>query len=242
MKPAKKKASAIKSSSRDEGCLHHVDAWIFDLDNTLYPASSNLFDSIDRRMKAFISAELGIEPEEAWRIQKVYFKEYGTTLRGLMLNHGTDPKDFLGYVHDINLNLLAPDPALASALGRLTGSKLVYTNGDGDYAWKVLRRLGIEHHFDGVFDIVAANYVPKPEPESYRRLVDHFGIRPEAAAIFEDIPKNLAPAAALGMTTVWVRNDTRWAEQADTQDHIHHVTDDLVNWIEALLAARGIKG
>ena len=162
--------------------LTHIEAWVLDLDNTLYPASSILFDAIDQRMKAFIAAELDIAPNEAWRIQKTYFREYGTTLRGLMLKHATDPSAFLDYVHDVDLTLLDPAPILAATLDRLGGKKIVYTNGCGNYARKVLGQLGVEHLFDGIFDIAAADFIPKPEPTSYNLLLDAFDIHPRKAA------------------------------------------------------------
>jgi len=218
--------------------LVHIEAWIFDLDNTLYPASSNLFGAIDQRMKAFIAAELDVTPDEAWRIQKTYFRQYGTTLRGLMLKHATDPSAFLDYVHDVDLGLLDPAPVLARALDQLEGKKIVYTNGCGNYARKVLDQLGIEHLFDGIFDITAADFIPKPEPAPYNLLLSSFNIHPHRAAFFEDIPHNLKPAADLGMTTIWVQNDTPWAETSDDIDHIDHITDDLVGWIRAILDAR----
>ena len=218
--------------------LTHIEAWIFDLDNTLYPARSNLFDAIDQRMKAFIAAELDVAPDEAWRIQKTYFRQYGTTLRGLMLKHATDPSAFLDYVHDVDLGLLDPAPILAQALDQLGGKKIVYTNGCGNYARKVLGQLGIEHLFDGIFDITAADFIPKPEPAPYNLLLSSFNLHPHKAAFFEDIPRNLKPAADLGMTTIWVQNDTPWAETSDDVDHIDHITDDLVGWIRAVLDAR----
>lgn len=222
--------------------LRHIDAWVFDLDNTLYPASCNLFGQIDRRMAEFIAAALNVDAAEARRIQKAYFRDYGTTLRGLMTNHGTDPDAFLEYVHAIDMTALAPSPALEAALARLEGRKIVFTNGSARHADKVMARLGVARHFDGVFDIAAAAYRSKPDPEAYRALVRRHGLDPRATAIFEDLPQNLAPAAAMGMTTVWVRNDTRWAEGgADggrACDFVDHVTDDLVAWLEGLVAAR----
>ncbi len=210
-----------------------IAVWVFDLDNTLYPAASSLFPQIDRRMRAFIADRLDLDLDSAFRLQKDYYRTYGTTLRGLMENHGTDPGDFLAYVHDIDHGVLAPWPALDAALSGLPGRKLIHTNGSGEHAARVLERLGIARHFEAIFDIVAAAYVPKPQPEPYRRMVERYGIAPRTAAMVEDLQRNLAPAALMGMTTVWVRQD----DHPDTPDvasdlsHVHHITDDLPSWL-----------
>jgi putative hydrolase of the HAD superfamily len=214
-----------------------VAAWVFDLDNTLYPAASSLFPQIDRRMRSFIAERLKLEDEAAHRLQKDYYRRFGTTLRGLMLNHGIEPGAFLTYVHDIDHGVLAPWPALDAALGALPGRKLVFTNGSEGHAARVLDRLGIARHFEAVFDIVAADYVPKPEIETYRRMVERHRIDPRGAAMVEDLQRNLIPAAALGMSTVWVRQaDHPDADGADGTDlsHVHHVTDDLPAWLNAV--------
>lgn len=221
--------------------LRHIEAWVFDLDNTLYPASCNLFAEIDRRMRDFIAERCALDAEAARRLQKDYFHEYGTTLRGLMLNHGVDPVAFLEYVHAIDMSPLEPHPALDEALSRLDGRKIVFTNGSAGHAEKVMDRLGVAAHFDGVFDVIAADFRCKPDPAAYRALVERHGLAPEATAIFEDLPQNLAPAAALGMTTVWVRNDMPWGRAEARGDgvdgFIHHVTDDLADWLGGLAAA-----
>ncbi|HLF58374.1 MAG TPA: pyrimidine 5'-nucleotidase [Alphaproteobacteria bacterium] len=222
--------------------VNHIDAWVFDLDNTLYPASSNLFAEIDRRMGEFIAAELRVDPPEARRIQKDYFRDFGTTLRGLMVNHAIEPELFLEYVHAIDVSILAPDPALDAALSRLDGMKIIFTNGSLGHAEKVMDRLGVARHFDAVFDIAAAEYLSKPDPAAYHALVRRHNLTPGATAIFEDLSRNLAPAAALGMTTVWVRNVTPWAEAkaaGGSPDYIHHETENLVAWLEEAIAARG---
>ncbi len=218
--------------------LDHVDTWVFDLDNTLYPSACNLFDQVDRRMGEFISRQLGVDRIEARRIQKLYFHEYGTTLRGLMLLHGMAPAAFLNYVHDIDLTPVEPSPALDDRLDRLGGRKLVFTNGSAPHAERVLDRLGVARHFSGIFDIVAADYVPKPDPLPYARLVERFAIDPRRAAMVEDIARNLAPAHALGMTTVWLHSENDWCRPGTVTDHVHHTVDDLVTWLTAVIAAR----
>ncbi len=208
--------------------------WVFDLDNTLYPASSRLFDQVDKNITRFIADNLGLEWAEAYRVQKTYFREHGTTMRGLMDRHGTDPNYFLEYVHDIDLSPIAPSPTLDTALGRLGGRKIVFTNGSSEHAERVTQRLGVRRHFEAIFDIVDSDYRPKPEPAVYDRLVERHTIDPQNAVMVEDIARNLAPAAALGMATVWVRTDSPWGYEESDADHVHHVVDDLVEWLTGL--------
>ena len=208
----------------------HIDTWVFDLDNTLYPASAGLFPQIDVRMKAFISDLLGLEGDKAFRLQKTYYRQHGTTLRGLMLNHDVDPDAFLDYVHDIDHTVLTPDPALADALDALPGRKLVYTNGSAGHADGVLLALGIADRFEAIFDIRAGNYIPKPDPDSYLQFLDSHAFNPHAAIMFEDSVKNLKPAADMGMTTVLVTHESTIDVAADTA-HCHFITDDLKKWL-----------
>lgn len=216
--------------------------WIFDLDNTLYPAECDLFAQIDERMGRFIAARFGLEPAEAKALQKRFFRDHGTTLRGLMLEHAVPPEEFLAYVHDIDLSPVRPAPDLDRALDGLPGRKLVFTNGSVEHAERVLGRLGVTRHFEAVFDIRAADYRPKPDPEPYDRLVRRFGVEPRAATMIEDIARNLEPAAVLGMTTVWVPNEREWSRAGDvTPDYVHHIAENLVLWLERaaeLAAAR----
>lgn len=216
---------------------HGVEAWIFDLDNTLYPASCNLFAQVDARMSAFIQDRLALAPDEASQVQKRYFREHGTTLRGLMTHHRVEPEAFLDFVHDIDFSVIPRAPGLEAALARLAGRKLVFTNATVAYAERVLARLGITHHIEAIFDIAAADYRPKPEPESYRRLIAEHRIDPSRAVLVEDIARNLAPAAALGMTTVWVPNAADWSRDGAEDGHVHHVAEDLAAWLGDLLGA-----
>jgi putative hydrolase of the HAD superfamily len=216
-----------------------IDTWIFDLDNTLYPASCNLFDQIHRRMGEFISGLLGVEIEEARRLQKLYFREHGTTLRGLMNVHEIDPRAFLDHVHRIDLAAIPRDAALGAALAALPGRKLVFTNGTVRHAENILAHLGIAGHFSGLFDIAACGYVPKPDPAGYDALVRRFGIVPARAAMIEDMAKNLAPAAALGMTTVWLRGTIDWAREGAEAGHVHHVAEALAPFLAEIAARRG---
>lgn len=219
--------------------LAHVDAWVFDLDNTLYPASSSLFPQIDVRMRQFIAERLNLPLDEAFVLQKRYYREFGTTLRGLMLVHGLEPAAFLSYVHDIDHSVLDVAPALDRVLDRLPGRKMIFTNGSERHAVNVMERLGIARHFDAIFDIAAADFIPKPQPECYHAMVKRLGIDAARSAMVEDIHRNLVPASAIGMTTVWVRQlghpDFHVLGQDDDDlSHVHHITDDLVAWLEGV--------
>jgi putative hydrolase of the HAD superfamily len=214
-----------------------TEAWVFDLDNTLYCASTNLFGQVDVRMKSFIADFLGIEPNEAFKIQKKYFRDYGTTLRGLMDLHDIDPKTFLDYVHDIDVQVLQPNPVLDSALEELPGRKIIFTNADVGHTLRVMERLGVSQHFEAIFDIVASDYIPKPQPEVYQALVKRFDLIPKRTVMFEDMARNLKPAADMGMTTVWVRTDTLWGQESSEEEHIHHATDDLPAWLSNIAAS-----
>jgi putative hydrolase of the HAD superfamily len=218
--------------------LSRIETWVFDLDNTLYPASSSLFPQIDVRMRRFIAERLNLPLDEAFALQKRYYREFGTTLRGLMLVHRIEPDAFLAFVHDIDCTVLDAAPRLDAALARLPGRKLIFTNGSERHAENVLARLGIARHFEGIFDIRAARFIPKPQPECYRLMVDRHAVDPRSALMVEDIHRNLKPAAAIGMTTLWVRQDGH----PDTEvlggndgdlSHVHHVTADLAEWLEA---------
>ena len=211
--------------------LRHIDCWIFDLDNSLYPASSNLFELIDVRMGAFIQRLVGCDAVEARRIQKGYFHEHGTTLSGLMRTHGTDPREFLDYVHDIDLARIAADPRVVEALDRLPGRKYVFTNGDEAYARRVLGKLGLANAFDGLHDIHAMNYLPKPHPDAYRAMCERYAIDPARALFVEDMARNLEPAKALGMTTVWVDNGSEQAGRDADPAFIDYRTTDVAEWL-----------
>ncbi len=206
--------------------------WVFDLDNTLYPASSNLFLQIDKRMKAFIARAFDLELDEAFKLQKKYYHEYGTTMRGLMVNHGIDPEIFMNYVHDIDHSVLQPDARLDAALEKLPGRKFVYTNGSARHASAVMEQIGISRHFTGVFDIRAGDYVPKPDPNSYAGFIARHAVTPQHAIMFEDSHKNLKPAAELGMTTVFVRHANNAPPEGEDTSHCHYFTDSLVAWLD----------
>jgi putative hydrolase of the HAD superfamily len=221
-----------------------VRTWLFDLDNTLYPAECDLFAQVDQRMSEFIARYLGVPYAYARHLQKSYYRQFGTTLSGLMQVHKMDPREFLDYVHDLDLSVVAEHPALASAIERLPGRKLIFTNGSRGHAERVAGKLGILHLFEDIFDIVASDYVPKPRMEPYQKLLKDHGLDARVSAMFEDMPHNLEAPHQLGMTTVLVHS-SRLAHPAQIQmrtwqtrpSHIHHVTENLADFLETVALA-----
>ena len=217
-----------------------VATWVFDLDNTLYPHHL-LWQQVDDRIRNFITEFLKVSHDEAFRVQKDYYKRYGTTMRGLMTEHGLNPDDYLEYVHQIDHSPLEPNPDLGTALENLPGRKLILTNGTRKHADAVMRRLEIDQHFEDVFDIVAAELDPKPLPQVYKRFLARHAVDPSKAAMFEDLARNLEVPYALGMTTVLVvpegqreifRED--WELEGRDDPHVDYVTENLVGFIEGL--------
>ncbi len=215
--------------------LAHIRAWIFDLDNTLYPASADLFGLMDKRMTAYVARTLGLDDlAEAYTVQKGYFQQHGTTMAGLMADHAIDPHHYLADVHDIDLSVLADDARLARLIARLPGRKLVFTNGDEPYARKVLARLGLSQSFEAIHDIHAMAYKPKPYAESYASMIAALGVDPATSLFVEDMARNLAPAKALGMTTVWIENGSEQARDAD-RSYVDYRITDLADWLHSIL-------
>jgi len=207
--------------------LRHIDTWLFDLDNTLYPAESGFMAEIVVRMTDFVERVTGLPRDEAFKLQKAYLAEHGLTLKGMMLHHGVDPRDFHAIFHDMSLEALAHDPDLLAALERLPGRRLIFTNADDVHAERVLERLGLSHLFDDVFHIGTADYEPKPSPKAFARMSELHAIDPGATAFFEDSERNLAPAAELGMTTVLVG---AWAAQS-TAPFVRYRTEKLAPFL-----------
>jgi putative hydrolase of the HAD superfamily len=207
--------------------LSHVETWLFDLDNTLYPVECEFMALIEGRMTEFVARETGLPRPQALALQKRYLHEHGTTLAGLMANHGVDPEHFLDEVHDVALDRIKPDPALAKSLERLPGRRLVFTNGSAKHAERVLAHMGIEALFEDIFHIAAADYLPKPAPATFDRLIGRHAVAPRGTAFFEDSERNLEPAAALGMTTVLVGS----LAHASTAPFVHHKTADLPDFL-----------
>lgn len=197
--------------------LRHVRSWVFDLDNTLYPPESLFLKQVEQRINQYVVRTSGLESAEALSVQRGYLHDYGTSLAGLMLHYEIDPHDFLAEVHDVPLDVLTPDPGLHAALERLSGPRLIFTNGSIGHARRVMERLELTPFFDGVFALEDADLIPKPDPRTFARMTERFGVDPTTAAFFEDTPRNLAPAKAIGMTTVLI-GDRAPADDADYID------------------------
>ncbi len=218
------------------GGFEHVESWVFDLDNTLYPASCRLFDQIEKRMGLFVQKFLELDTEaDAKVIQKQYFREYGTTLNGLMQVNGVDPHDYLNFCHDIDYSNVEVSERLDAALRVLPGQKLVFTNGDRHHSERVLNKLGVTHHFEGYFDIIDADFIPKPEQKPYEDFFSTFNVDPTKAAFFEDSARNLKTGHELGMTTVHVLTDSLWAQAPDDADFIHHSCEEIEGFLETVI-------
>ncbi|MDZ5698953.1 pyrimidine 5'-nucleotidase [Chelativorans sp. M5D2P16] len=225
----------------DPARFAHVTDWVFDLDNTLYPHDSNLFSQIDLRMTAYVSELLQLSREDARTLQKALYREFGTTLKGLMERYRVDPDDFLQKVHDIDYDWLQPDPALGEAIRALPGRKFIFTNGSRRHAERAARQLGILDHFEDIFDIVAAGLTPKPAAESYDLFLALNTIVGSDAVMFEDLARNLLVPKHLGMTTVLIvpKNfeptfSDIWEQDKEQEDHVDYVTDDLTNFLRAV--------
>lgn len=227
----------------DPHTFEHITDWIFDLDNTLYPHATDLFSQIDVRMTTYVETLLKLPRDEARTLQKRFYLEYGTTLKGLMECHQIDPDDFLQKVHDIDYTWLKPDPALGEAIRALPGRRYIFTNGDRGHAEKAARQLGILDNFDDIFDIVAAGLTPKPEPVTYDRFLTAFNIDPTKAVMFEDLARNLVVPKNLGMKTVLVVPNNFeptfseiWESDPEFTDQVDFVTDNLTQFLESLIA------
>ncbi len=236
--------TAVSSVPRVRRAFSHVETWVFDLDNTLYPHHL-LWEQVDERIRRYVSEFLKVTPEEAHRVQKDYYQRYGTTMRGLMTEHGLDPDAYLEFVHQIDHSPLVPNPALGAAIEKLPGRKLILTNGTRKHADAVLRKLEIHPHFEDVFDIAAADLDPKPLPQVYDRFLAKHGVDPVKAAMFEDLARNLEVPHLLGMTTVLVVPvgaqellREAWENEGRDAPHVDHVTDDLTGFLEGVLAKR----
>ena len=181
-----------------------VNTWIFDLDNTLYSADSGIFQQVHKLMGEFISKNLSMEISEAKKLQSKYYKQHGTTLRGLMDNHGIDPDHFLDEVHRLDYSIVGSNKILNEELHKLEGRKIIYTNANKKHVIDVLDRIDLSNFFDEIFDIKMANYIPKPELKPYEQIINLFNIEPKSSAMFDDIAKNLVPAKKVNFTSVWI--------------------------------------
>jgi len=234
-------ASAKASTRHAARGFAHVETWVFDLDNTLYPHHLNLWQQVDERIRSYIADFLKVGHDEAFRLQKDYYKRYGTSMRGMMTERGMDPDAYLAFVHQIDHSPLEPNPALGAAIEQLPGRKLILTNGTRKHADAVMRRLEIHEKFEDVFDIVAAELEPKPLPQTYNKFLKLHGVDPACAAMFEDLARNLAVPHSLGMTTVLVVPEgsrevlrEEWEMEGRDAAHVDHVTDDLAGFLQSL--------
>lgn len=221
--------------------LARIDHWVFDLDNTLYPAECDLFAQIDVRMTAFVAEALSLPLDRARQLQKQYYADHGTTLNGLMKQHGLDPAPFLEYVHDIDLSVVPTLADLRKAIDNLPGKKFVFTNGSRGHADRVVEKLGLTGAFDGHFAIEDTSYLPKPQKPAFDAFHNAFGIDPVDAVMFEDMPRNLKTAHDMGYTTVLVHSDKDWSHEPEGarpasskcgDDHIHYLTDCLTTFLK----------
>lgn len=214
--------------------LDHVRNWIFDLDNTLYPHGARLFEQVDRRITDYIARFFKVDRDEAYQIQKGYFHTRGTTLSGLMAEHGVDPYEYLADVHDIEMDVLDENAPLAAAIARLPGRKIIFTNADALYAGKILSKLGLGESFEAIHDVHAAQYRPKPAPDAYRHLCDAYGLDPAQSLFADDMARNLKPAKQIGMVTLWVDNGSEQGEEGE-RDFVDFTTRDITHWLHDIL-------
>jgi putative hydrolase of the HAD superfamily len=213
--------------------LSHVSQWVFDLDDTLYPASSNIMTQVEHRMTQYVAKMLDVPEEVATGIRNDYYRAYGTTLNGLMANHVVDTAEFLDYVHDIDASTIDPTPNLANLITALPGRRIVYTNGSFKHAENILEQLGLTEAFDEIFDVEASGFTPKPHREGFEKFVDHFEIPASETVMFEDSTQNLKTAASLGFTTVWVHDEEEALVRklAESGEHIHFAADCLATFL-----------
>ena len=226
----------------DPSDFGHVTDWVFDLDNTLYPHHSNLFSQIDVKMTNYVAELLTLSREDARKLQKELYLEYGTTLNGLMQRHSIDPDSFLEHVHDIDYSWLMPDPVLGAAIRQLPGRKFIFTNGNRSHAERTARQLGILDHFDDIFDIVAAGLTPKPSRKSYETFAALHKVTSANTVMFEDLARNLSVPKSLGMTTVLIvphnfepTFSEIWESDLTPEDDVDFVTDDLATFLTTLV-------
>ena len=221
--------------------LKSIKYWIFDLDNTLYSGKTRVFEQVDKKMSKYISEKLNITVEEARKIQKNYFHEYNTTLNGMIKNHKIDANEFLEFVHDIDIDFLKKDEKLAEEMKKLEGKKIIFTNGSKKHAINVTRRIGIEQYFDGIFDIVDSDFIPKPSIEPYKKLVEKHKIDPKLSVLVEDIARNLKPAYEMGMKTIWIENDEPWAKKFSDSNFINYRTNNLSEFLKKINLVKAIS-
>jgi len=214
--------------------FNSIKYWIFDLDNTLYSGQTEVFAQVDKKMSKYISDKLKIDLLSAKKIQKNYFHKYSTTLNGMIKNHKINPEEFLEFVHDVDISFLQKDHKLAEEIKKLKGKKIIFTNGSRKHAINVTKKIGIDKLFDDIFDIVNADYIPKPSIEAYKKLVDEHKIDPKLSVLVEDIARNLKPAYEMGMKTIWIENDEPWAKEFSDAKFINYKTNNLSEFLKKI--------
>lgn len=217
--------------------FRHVDTWVFDLDNTLYDAETGVFVRVGERMTRFVSDLLGVSAEEANNLRKEYWQKHGTTLRGLMMEHAVDPHGFLNHVHDVEIADVPQCPVTREYLAQLPGLKVIFTNAPRAFAERMTKHLGIDHHFEHIFSIEDAAFMPKPHVDPYRTVIERFRFDPRRACMFEDMEVNLKTAADLGMTTVWFHGRHQ-DPAAGALPHVHHKAEKLADWLQQTLGKK----
>ena len=208
-----------------------IKFWIFDLDNTLYSGKTKVFEQVDKRMSKYISNKLNVSIEEAKKIQKNYFFEYNTTLNGMIKNHKINADEFLEYVHDIDIDFLQKDEKLEKEIKELNGKKIIFTNGSDEHAKNVLKKIGLDKTIDHIFDIIKADYVPKPNILTYRRVIKEYSLDPDKTIMIDDLPNNLKTAKKLGIKTVLIKKDFF---NSNTHDYIDIICDNLLDTIKKI--------
>jgi len=214
--------------------LKNIKNFIFDCDGVLYQDLESVFGQVSRRMTKYISDKLNLDLKKAKELQTNYFHKYNTSLNGLMIHHNVDPEKFLKYVHEINLDFMKKDLALREELIKLDGKKFIFTNGSYEHVKNITKHLGIDDLFDGIFDIIDCNLIPKPSLEPYKKLVNKFGIIPEETIFIEDIAKNLEPAKKIGMKTVWLINNEYWGKKDSDKDFIDLKIKNLSSFLKEI--------
>jgi len=214
--------------------LQSIKYWIFDLDNTLYSGKTRVFEQVSKKMTQYVSNKLNVNLDKAKKIQIDYFHKYNTTLNGMIKNHKIDANEFLDFVHDIDIDFLKKDLKLNEELKKLDGKKIIFTNGPRKHALNVTRKIGIDQHFDDIFDIIDSNFVPKPEIEPYKKIVEKHKIDPNLCVFVEDIARNLRPAYEMGMTTVWIKNDEPWAQKFSDSEFVNYKTNNLSEFLRKI--------
>ena len=211
-----------------------IDTWVFDLDNTLYSAESGIFQQVHELMGKFVSNKLKIDLDSAKKLQSKYFIKHGTTLKGLMDNHGVEPDEFLDYVHKLDYSIIHPNNDLNKEISKLQGRKIIYTNANRQHVNEILLRLDLTNMFDEIFDIKMANYIPKPEINAYKDFIKRFNINPKTTIMFDDIAKNLVPAKTVGFTSVWI--DAGYENFSDdiqaSKKYLDHETTNITKFLE----------